>query len=467
MFRADELSDFAHLALGHAITALKFAHAQLHPNSLLPAVITPSSTDFGTKSLCYRATIRNEVEPQYWLGKHFLNKAAIFRNSSEGRYVFHEVDEELKKANYWFRLAANQGHAAALYEHGKLLIDGVEGKEYVGVGVNNLFRAANKGNSDANADVGQIYYHGAHDQPRDFVEARKHFEIAAMEDHPSALTMLGVMYLRGEGGPANPQAAFEYTKKSAEAGYPTGQMNLFVHYWNGEIAEKDLTKALVWLNKAASQNLPEALVKLADLIQAGLVPGKTLDDADGLLLRCMDSVSTESSLRSKAAFQYARLLSRHSDQIQSLTRAADILQQCYEAEKCEGELAQACVELAQSIVQQIRELIRSRRGTAEEIVFAEMITNYYFDPSGKPIPKRSVGLERQLKTMQEMRKAKRHLSPELYQRRLLEKTAPTLLVQSKQKTAPRFVSLSKYKVGRNDPCPCNSGKKFKLCCGSN
>jgi uncharacterized protein YecA (UPF0149 family) len=23
------------------------------------------------------------------------------------------------------------------------------------------------------------------------------------------------------------------------------------------------------------------------------------------------------------------------------------------------------------------------------------------------------------------------------------------------------------KTGRNDPCPCNSGKKFKKCCGAN
>jgi uncharacterized protein YecA (UPF0149 family) len=23
------------------------------------------------------------------------------------------------------------------------------------------------------------------------------------------------------------------------------------------------------------------------------------------------------------------------------------------------------------------------------------------------------------------------------------------------------------KVGRNDPCPCDSGKKFKKCCGDN
>lgn len=463
-----ELSDFARSALRYAITALKFAHTQVHPNSPPPAEIVSTAAEFGVKSLCYRATIQEEVEPQYWLGKHFLSKAASLGSGGEDRFIFpHEIHEELKKANYWFRLAANQGHAAALYEHGKLLIDRVDGEEYVAMGVNNIFRAANEGNSDANADVGHIYYHGAHDQPQDFVEARKHFEIAAAEDHPSALTMLGVMYLRGEGGPANPLAAFEYTKKSAEAGYPTGQMNMFVHYWNGEIVEKDSTKALAWLNKAAKQHLPDALFMLAEIIQAGFVPGKTQGDAEKLLFRCMNSLSAEECLRSKAAFQYARLLSRHSDQLQSLTGAADILQRCYEAEKAEGEVAEACVELAQSVVPQIRGLIRSRRGTAEEIVVAETITNYYFDPLGKPIPKRSVGLDRQLKTMQEMSEAKKHLSPELYQRRLLEKTAPTLVAQSKQKNAPRLVSLSRDKVGRNDPCPCNSGKKFKHCCGNN
>lgn len=463
-----ELSEFARSALSYAIIALKFAHTQVHPKSPLPAAIIPSSTDSGVKSLCYRATIQEEVEPQYWLGKHFLSKAASLGSGGEDRFIFpHEIHEELKKANYWFRLAANQGHAAALYEHGKLLIDRVDGEEYVSMGVNNIFRAANEGNSDANADVGHIYYHGAHDQPQDFVEARKHFEIAAAEDHPSALTMLGVMYLRGEGGPANPLAAFEYTKKSAEAGYPTGQMNIFVHYWNGEIVEKDLTKALDWLIKAADQDLPEALFNLAKLIHAGLVPDKSLEDAEELLSRCINSASAEHSLRSNALFEYAQLQARHTNQLSSLAGAADMLQRCYEAEKCEGELAQACVELAQSVVREIRKLIVRRWGTAEEIVVAETITNYYFDPSGKPIPKRSVGLDRQLKTMQEMSEAKRHLSPELYQRRLLEKMTPTLLVQSKRKNVPRLVSLSRNKVGRNAPCPCNSGKKFKLCCGNN
>ncbi len=31
---------------------------------------------------------------------------------------------------------------------------------------------------------------------------------------------------------------------------------------------------------------------------------------------------------------------------------------------------------------------------------------------------------------------------------------------------PQQVVRSEPKVGRNDPCPCNSGKKFKKCCGA-
>ncbi|MHC5122585.1 MAG: SEC-C metal-binding domain-containing protein, partial [Planctomycetota bacterium] len=29
------------------------------------------------------------------------------------------------------------------------------------------------------------------------------------------------------------------------------------------------------------------------------------------------------------------------------------------------------------------------------------------------------------------------------------------------------IKLDQPKVGRNDPCPCGSGKKYKKCCGKN
>ena len=51
--------------------------------------------------------------------------------------------------------------------------------------------------------------------------------------------------------------------------------------------------------------------------------------------------------------------------------------------------------------------------------------------------------------------AKKH--PELYE--LLEKIF-------KQKMNSKNLNLKKIKISRNSPCPCNSGIKFKKCCGS-
>ena len=35
----------------------------------------------------------------------------------------------------------------------------------------------------------------------------------------------------------------------------------------------------------------------------------------------------------------------------------------------------------------------------------------------------------------------------------------------KPQDAPKPVKRDMPKVGRNDPCPCGNGKKFKKCCG--
>ena len=39
--------------------------------------------------------------------------------------------------------------------------------------------------------------------------------------------------------------------------------------------------------------------------------------------------------------------------------------------------------------------------------------------------------------------------------------------QPVQDTDPRIVTTPRKKVGRNEPCPCGSGKKYKKCCGLN
>ncbi|MBQ2846449.1 MAG: SEC-C domain-containing protein, partial [Firmicutes bacterium] len=37
----------------------------------------------------------------------------------------------------------------------------------------------------------------------------------------------------------------------------------------------------------------------------------------------------------------------------------------------------------------------------------------------------------------------------------------------REKRKPETVRRDAPKVGRNDPCPCGSGKKYKHCCGRN
>jgi len=41
-----------------------------------------------------------------------------------------------------------------------------------------------------------------------------------------------------------------------------------------------------------------------------------------------------------------------------------------------------------------------------------------------------------------------------------------LLYQNyKKKNNKESDDVSKRKIGRNEPCPCGSGKKYKICCG--
>ena len=42
-----------------------------------------------------------------------------------------------------------------------------------------------------------------------------------------------------------------------------------------------------------------------------------------------------------------------------------------------------------------------------------------------------------------------------------KKFSPKLSLRKSVVTKPRQI----MKVGRNDPCPCGSGKKYKVCCG--
>ena len=53
------------------------------------------------------------------------------------------------------------------------------------------------------------------------------------------------------------------------------------------------------------------------------------------------------------------------------------------------------------------------------------------------------------------------------ERRQVAEAKETNLEQAKAAGGPAGTRKAAKKVGRNDPCPCGSGKKYKNCCGKN
>jgi uncharacterized protein len=75
----------------------------------------------------------------------------------------------------------------------------------------------------------------------------------------------------------------------------------------------------------------------------------------------------------------------------------------------------------------------------------------------------------------EMRPYKKSISAEMRERLIAGAAAGVMaiyhyfeaerLLDARARAAARTLRRDVPKVGRNDPCPCGSGKKFKHCCG--
>ena len=61
-----------------------------------------------------------------------------------------------------------------------------------------------------------------------------------------------------------------------------------------------------------------------------------------------------------------------------------------------------------------------------------------------------------------LKKLKSDLITVLFNLKIVESTEQNDVQKNKEKVK----EISKNKIGRNEPCPCNSGKKYKHCHGS-
>jgi TPR repeat protein len=98
---------------------------------------------------------------------------------------------------------------------------------------------------------GAAYYHGE-GTGQNYAEALRWFRKAAEQNHPQALSWIGVIYYEGRGVPQDHAEAARWFTRAAELGVPAAQNNLGFMYLMGEGVTQDYVQAYVWLSLAAT-----------------------------------------------------------------------------------------------------------------------------------------------------------------------------------------------------------------------
>jgi hypothetical protein len=306
---------------------------------------------------------------------------------------------------------------------------------------------------------GNATLYGLHGHEVDLGQALEYLEKAAAHDNPGALTLLSRMYRDGLGVPADPAAAFAMTLKAAEAGFPAAQHEASAALFSGDGVAIDEAQALRWLDQAAENSYAPALATKAELIQKGKAPGSVVD-VERLLLAAIPSWN-------RARLSLADLYIDGKDQDQ-LVRAAYLVQECYAQALREDDkpLANLCRAGAPELTKRLE---RSIPSLSDEQFKELLMARFQYDDRGRPYPDRIARAKLFFETASALAKVKGVDSRE--EERLTRVLASGMRAmqpakQTLRPALPHPITQRQlpFKVGRNDPCPCGSGAKFKQCC---
>ena len=120
--------------------------------------------------------------------------------------------------------------------------------------------AADNGLAEAQCDLAILYSEGIGTR-KDDAKALEWFKKSADQGYPLAMHNVAAYYLD-----TLPRTAFEWYFKAAQAGHERSQIVVALMYLKGTGVPQDMTQAIGWLQKAASQGSEEALQLLARLV---------------------------------------------------------------------------------------------------------------------------------------------------------------------------------------------------------
>ena len=428
--REEQLQAMANQALVDVMALLEVVYRQKNRGAKVPDYLIVDESPDELSAVCYRALFESRPADQHRAAMLLLKQSASDSSMAE-------------RALDLLRYASDAGYTPARYQYGLALSEGASGQENIGRGVQLIEMACQDGDIDALAWCGRSALLGLHDGPIDHDRARDYLERAAAEDHPLALVLLSTMYREGQGVAANAKTAFDLTLRAAEAGYPIGQYQAGQALYHGEGVAANEAAALAWLQLASDAGLHIAQRAVGVLIRKGSLPGG-LSKAEELLQRAMPKVN-------QAHLDLADLYMSQEEPGKWIEALA-LVQKAFETavgDRDEATSDQA-LRMAPGLINTLM-ASRARMSTKELESFA--LTRVLFDEQGRPCPNRE----------QRMRDFVTNAisSSQVRSNNAKEETSAS------RPAAPATVTqrIANEKVGRNEPCSCGSGKKYKACCG--
>ncbi|CAI3931067.1 tetratricopeptide repeat protein [Commensalibacter papalotli (ex Botero et al. 2024)] len=115
----------------------------------------------------------------------------------------------------------NQGDAKVQYEWGILLVDGNKVKQDTITGRKWIEKAAKQGYTDAQTNIGSMYYFGIKPMTQDYNQAKTWFEKAAAQENMTAKNYLADISCFGQGVPMDTNKAKSLYKTLRDEGQET------------------------------------------------------------------------------------------------------------------------------------------------------------------------------------------------------------------------------------------------------
>ncbi|WP_420789090.1 SEC-C metal-binding domain-containing protein [Shewanella algae] len=405
-------------------------------------------TELALQEASYRAIFNNDPQAKFEVAISLIegNQLRIDHELTTFGHSYTDEHDHLKSAIYLLESSSNITHSDSRFALGLIYQQGLGCKPDIVKAIDHMHFCASHGNVMAKAYFGHFVMNMDDADIRDKQCALEFLEEAAKMRNPLAQNVLSEMYSVGELVDRNQARAIELLTEAANSGFPESQYRLAEMYQQSG----ELDKYWELIEKAISNNHVLALLSAARAL--------VLSDSHHLAMEYYNRY-LEVKDDSVAQFEYGQLKLKTAGEDTAKIKAGiwDLVRS-YRNQKCPPNVRKQIETIVPKHLEIIDKLVDFP--SLKEKEQKDLIAFYMqFKSNGSPHESMEAFYEVFSKA------GSRNIDAQSLYRVDSVKSNFYLPKNHKAKVSQARSSLTKIKIGRNEPCNCGSGRKYKQCCG--